>query len=387
MDQVSSVDRVIVCVAGVALAGLWAIVLLAGFLCPRPLSAARDARRSWVSANPAKAWAERLFIVSAAPWIALMVAIIASRAYENLSPWGYMAVGVALAAPGFIAPALSTPAACEAGTPLATRYWVRSQAWLAVLSFVGSYFWTHYFYSLLGATYTFKAHRLNGVPISMFLAAHGYFVLYHALTNAALRRWHTSAFAARLPGSGALRNAGTIGLVFALAWVTAFIEAFTIQGFPYYHIVDRARMYTVGSVVYGLYFVVSFPAHYAIDGGEPPPATVAPAAAAAAATTTESAGVMQRGRSRTRARASAALAASAGDKSVGGDKLAAGADGATASTPAAVMPWTLQATVEHALAACMTVTLMLDFWRIGYMAAAGGSTSGGGGELPWALGG
>ena len=72
-----------------------------------------------------------------------------------------------------------------------------------------------------------------------------------------------------------------------MAWVTAFLEAFTIQGgcifsakldsghwvcqwqlevrvfqlyagFPYYAIEDREHLYTAGSVIYGLYFVVSF---------------------------------------------------------------------------------------------------------------------------------
>lgn len=37
----------------------------------------------------------------------------------------------------------------------------QANAWIAVFSFIGNYFWTHYFYSLLGAAYTFPAHQLN----------------------------------------------------------------------------------------------------------------------------------------------------------------------------------------------------------------------------------
>ena len=35
--------------------------------------------------------------------------------------------------------------------------------WIFILSFIGNYLWTHYFYNLLGASYTFKAWRLNDV--------------------------------------------------------------------------------------------------------------------------------------------------------------------------------------------------------------------------------
>ena len=40
---------------------------------------------------------------------------------------------------------------------------MRANIWIAIFSFIGNYFWTHYFYTLLGASYTFKAHELNGV--------------------------------------------------------------------------------------------------------------------------------------------------------------------------------------------------------------------------------
>jgi cycloeucalenol cycloisomerase len=37
------------------------------------------------------------------------------------------------------------------------------QVWIAIFSFVGNYFWTHYFFQLLGAAYTFPSWRLNDV--------------------------------------------------------------------------------------------------------------------------------------------------------------------------------------------------------------------------------
>ncbi len=39
--------------------------------------------------------------------------------------------------------------------------------WIAVFSYIGNYFWTHYFFKLLGAAYTMPSPKLNdvgGVP-------------------------------------------------------------------------------------------------------------------------------------------------------------------------------------------------------------------------------
>ena len=41
----------------------------------------------------------------------------------------------------------------------------QANLWIAIFSFIGNYFWTHYFYSLLGARYTFPSWRLNDVRL------------------------------------------------------------------------------------------------------------------------------------------------------------------------------------------------------------------------------
>jgi hypothetical protein len=51
--------------------------------------------------------------------------------------------------------------------PYATMYccccFVQANVWMAIFGFIGNYFWTHYFFNLLGAAYTLPSHRLNGV--------------------------------------------------------------------------------------------------------------------------------------------------------------------------------------------------------------------------------
>ncbi len=146
--------------------------------------------------------------------------------------------------------------------PYSQQYWVKANVWVWIFSYVGNYFWTHYFYNLLGASYTFKAWRVNNVPIAMFLMTIGYFNFYFSGINVLLRmvwtaKWYKTLAAGKLMVS--------VGLVGALAVFTAFCETFTISGFPYYAFEDRGYAYTIGSVLYGIYFIVGFPMHYRLD--------------------------------------------------------------------------------------------------------------------------
>jgi hypothetical protein len=59
---------------------------------------------------------------------------------------------------------------CRALPSLSRSRLSPSQAniWIAVFSFIGNYFWTHYFYKLLGASYTFPAWKLNEARSPLF---------------------------------------------------------------------------------------------------------------------------------------------------------------------------------------------------------------------------
>lgn len=79
---------------------------------------------------------------------------------QGWDEWGYLACGVTTAAPLAIYPLLR-PGDADRGKPLSERFWVKANVWHAVFGFVGNYFWTHYFFQLLGASYTMPSHRLN----------------------------------------------------------------------------------------------------------------------------------------------------------------------------------------------------------------------------------
>ncbi|PSC68708.1 Cycloeucalenol cycloisomerase [Micractinium conductrix] len=215
----------------------------------------------WLAPSPGKRWTELFFLAYSPSWIIWCLCILVPfKIYERLDKWGYLSLGLVAAVPCVLLPPLLQPAS-ERAKPWHQRYWVRANLWIAIFSFIGNYFWTHYFYRLLGASYTFPAHNLNQVPITLYLMTHAYFCLYHALANLVIRR--ARAAAAR-HGSAAQAAAEAV-VVFALSYATAYGETLTIAHFPYYTFKDRDRMYTVGSLFYAIYFFVSFPMFFRMD--------------------------------------------------------------------------------------------------------------------------
>lgn len=195
-------------------------------------------------------------------WILVFAIIVAFQLYEDFTAVNYLQVCGGLALPFLLQPILLPSAGFgspDAQRPLWKRYSFKANLWLAVYSFIGNYWYTHYFYSVLKAKYTMPAHRLNNVPIAMFFATHFYFSTYHFFSNAMLRKIVTSFEA------GALRTILFAYVVFVFSYFTAFMETLTISSYPYYSFEDRFMAYTVGSAFYGIYFLVSFPGFFAFD--------------------------------------------------------------------------------------------------------------------------
>ena len=151
------------------------------------------------------------------------------------------------------------PLDAEKNFALFDRYSFKANVWIAIFSFIGNYWYTHYFYSVLKAEYLFPAHRLNDVPIALFLATHFYFVTYHTFSNLILRKIETTY------ENNCLRCVYKWCCIFGFSYFTAFMETLTISSFPYYRFEDRFMAYTLGSAFYGIYFIISFPAFYNLD--------------------------------------------------------------------------------------------------------------------------
>ena len=219
---------------------------------PSSLSSTSPPFSLW-SPNPERARGEQFFLCWSLVWVSLMAYIVYSRWFESFTAWHYLAVGLLLSLTPILVPLLLPSLFLSSHLPPLRRYTTKANLYVFILAWNANYFWTHYFYSILHASYTFPAHRLNDVPFALYLITHSYFHLYHALACVLLRLC--------APYSILLR----VTAVLVFAYVTAFMETFTIQHFPYYDIPDRRAMYAYGSVFYGLYFVVSYPMFYQLD--------------------------------------------------------------------------------------------------------------------------
>lgn len=170
-----------------------------------------------------------------------------------------MILCVTLALPFFLQPILY-PLPSESKLPLTLRYSFKANIWIAIFSFIGNYWYTHYFYNVLKAKYTLPSWRLNDVPIPLYFATHFYFMFYHTLSNMILRKICTRY------SSTIFRKIFYCLCIFSFSYFTAFMETLSISSFPYYSFEqDRNIVYIVGSAFYGIYFIVSYPVFFELD--------------------------------------------------------------------------------------------------------------------------
>lgn len=231
----------------------------------QPPTHSRSAMRrseSLFAADRSKAYFEAISLVWAPlSLVALLVGVFATGLHNYCDRYTYLLISVLLCVPGFVLPFVY-PCEADRKQRFVERFWVKAALWIAIFSFYGNYFWTHYFYHMLGARYLFDAHRFNDVPVVCYLCTYFYFTFYFSLVNIVLRA--VSRFANRRVARR-LRPLVWCTCVCALAYGTAVFEAVSIQHFPLYTYSDKKRFVTVGSIVYGLYFVVGFPMFFAID--------------------------------------------------------------------------------------------------------------------------
>ena len=84
---------------------------------------------------------------------------------QDFTATSYMIVGVIIAGPPIVLPLLFPGS--DASIPWSQRYTTKANVWIFILSWMANYFWTHYFYQVLGTSYTFPAWRLNDVSASV----------------------------------------------------------------------------------------------------------------------------------------------------------------------------------------------------------------------------
>lgn len=219
---------------------------------------------SWLSTNPDKAWAERVFLLYTPLWMTAVGLVMVTGWIRSFGDAGFMAFSLAVAAPAIALPAFLDR---RRDRPWWRRYWFKLNVWSAILVFGGTYFGTAYFFDLMGMRYAFDVAwtfespvvgRQGGtVPLFMYPLTQAYFVSYFVLLTLAYRRFRTRV--------GPL---GRAMLVLGLAYVVAFAETLAMANplmegmFSY---ADRTRMLLLGSWGYAVYFIVGLPMAFAID--------------------------------------------------------------------------------------------------------------------------
>ncbi|KAG6746147.1 hypothetical protein POTOM_050661 [Populus tomentosa] len=260
----------------------------------------------WLAPDPSKRWGEIFFLCYTPFWLTLCLGIvIPCKLYESFTELEYLLLGLISAVPSFLIPMMFVGKADSKlcwkdcywvkamytqitlselvewhssvnlhlsfalqhlwksvdGCELGLYPYVHASLWIIIFSYVGNYFWTHYFFTVLGASYTFPSWKMNNVPHTTFLLTHVCFLFYHVTSNITIRRLRHAV--ADLPDY--LRWAAEGAWILALSYFIAYLETLAVSNFPYYEFVDRASMYTVGSLFYAIYFFVSFPMFLRID--------------------------------------------------------------------------------------------------------------------------
>ena len=217
----------------------------------------------WKAVNRSKVFGETFILIYSVIWISFLAVVVIWKWYEQFSPNDYILVGLGIAIPCFVGP-LVFPDMKERRIPFSERYIVKANIFIFIVGYIGNHFYTHYFYDMLGMRYTGplatgKGIEINQVPLSMFLFTHPYFMTYHVLAAPLLRA--TKVYLQKYPSPDIL-----LGIFITLiAFMTAFIETWTISGFPYYTYPDFYTMLTKGSAFYGVFFVVTFPWFFRLD--------------------------------------------------------------------------------------------------------------------------
>jgi cycloeucalenol cycloisomerase len=224
----------------------------------------------WFSENPSKSWGEKFFLVYSPVWMALMASVMGFGITDQIGEWGFLAIGIAVAAPLVVAPAILRDEE-SIGRRWYQTYWFKANLYVGIFNFAANYFGSEYFFDVLGMVYDYPMIELNldatlvgsgeqRVPIIMYLLTQAYFLTYHTTAVIVLRRIRTSG----LPVGPLLWPILLVVVAYFWAWMeTKAMANPWIESQFYYK--DMARMLAYGSLFYSLYFVASFPIFYNLD--------------------------------------------------------------------------------------------------------------------------
>jgi cycloeucalenol cycloisomerase len=239
----------------------------------------RPGRARWLSPNPDKAFAERLYLLFVPVFLAYNAAI-QRLGWLDAGNLGHVVQNLAMWLPYCVL----LPAWLRRRSPIPWHRsaWFKLNLYMAVWVFYATYFHTEYFFEVLGLRYRFPdvtltfdsalvgpdegvaAASFEKVPVGMYFNAIAFFLVYHTAAVVCMRRVR-SATLGLAPLARRLSWAAIVGataLFFAWAETRLYVTDAAEANVWY---VDLPRMLRLGSIFYALYFVVSFPNVYRLD--------------------------------------------------------------------------------------------------------------------------
>ncbi len=224
----------------------------------------------WFSENASKAWGEKFFLIYSPIWMALIGLVMALGITDRIGEWGFFIIGLAVALPLVVVPALIRDERPH-GRAWYQTYWFKANLYIAIFGLAANYFGSEYFFDILGMVYDYPMIELNldstlvgsgeqRVPVMMYFLTQAYFITYHTTAVVVLRRLRTSG----LPFGSVIWPVFVVVVAYCWAWMEtrAMANPWIATQF---HYKDVDRMLAYGSLFYSLYFIASFPIFYQLD--------------------------------------------------------------------------------------------------------------------------
>ena len=104
------------------------------------------------SPNPDKAWAEQFFLKYSLVWPVLFGLWASSGLHLRVGDGGNLIATCVIAAPNVVIPYWYCP---SKHLPVYDTFWFKYLLWIFIYAFVATYFWTEYFFDVLGMKYEF----------------------------------------------------------------------------------------------------------------------------------------------------------------------------------------------------------------------------------------
>lgn len=232
------------------------------------VSESNDVEWRVFSPNPEKAWTEKWYLIYSPIWAALFVGWCISGYHLKVGDVGNVAVTILIALPNIVVPWIW----CPTQAPWYETYWFKFSVWIWLFGFEASYFFTEYFFDVLGMKYAFPHLKWNFdsqhvgtgrqvVPVMMYMHAWYFFITYHAVSVVFIRIIRTAPY---VRDSALMQGLAVFFSSLLFAWGEIFATTMeAIDDLFSYKNMEWAL--TWGALCYACYFIPSFPMVYGLD--------------------------------------------------------------------------------------------------------------------------